>query len=98
LIKVNFWSGNERADSSAAFYHSFAFERSQRVTRGHEANLMNLCQVSFRGNRVPCLQVSGFDPLPEADLNPAVGGQSIRSNFRLHALSRGFWLDTIQYQ
>src|SRR5262249_34437593 len=89
FIKVDFWSGDERADSSAALYHTFPLERGQGVTRGHEADLMKLCQVPFRRNGVACAQVSGFNPPPETDLNPPVGRQSIGSTLSLHALSRG---------
>jgi hypothetical protein len=92
---MNLRRRDKRADSYAAFYEAFAFERGQRVTRGHETDLMNSCQVALRRNRVTGMQVTGFYALPEATLDPPVSRHSILSSLsRLHALPRA-WSDPI---
>src|SRR5712692_1818198 len=72
FVEMDLGSRNERADASAAFDDALLFQSSQRVAGGHQTDLMNLGEVSFRRNRVTRAQLSGFDALSNGALNSLV--------------------------
>src|SRR5216684_7195631 len=84
---MNFGGGNEGSDAPAALDNPFAFEGSESVAGGHEADLMNLGEVALGGNGVPGMQMPGIDTLANGALNSLVGRQAV-AVLRWHSLSR----------
>src|SRR5882762_1273809 len=69
LIEVNLGGCDEGADASTTFHDPFTFQRGQGVAGGHQADLMNFGEISFRRNRVPGAQLAGFNALANHALN-----------------------------
>ena len=53
---MNFWRRHESAGATPSFDDSFAFQRSQGVTCGHQAYPMDLGQLSFRVHHIAGLE------------------------------------------
>src|SRR5260370_34351052 len=87
LIEVNFGRGDKSADSAAALDNAFAFARGKSMARGHQADLMDLCKIALRRNRVTGMQLSGIDAPANGALNPLVGRQAV-AVLRWHSLPR----------
>src|SRR5947207_9678407 len=87
FIKVNFWGSDKSSDAAAPLDDSFAFERGQSVARGHEADLMNLGEITLGSYGVTRMQLSGIDALADGALNSLVGGHAV-AIFRSHSFSR----------
>ena len=58
---MNSRSGYECADSATPFDDSFAFERGERVPRGHQADFVKLCEVTFGSDRIAGAQLAGIN-------------------------------------
>src|SRR5256884_939371 len=52
LVEMNLWRSDERADAAAAFDKAFAFEGSEGVARGHEADVMRLGELDRKSTRL----------------------------------------------
>jgi hypothetical protein len=87
FIEMDFRGGHKRSDAATALDESFPFERDKRVARGHQADLMNLRQVTFRVDGVTRTQMAGFDALADATLDSLVRGEAI-AFLRWHSHSR----------
>jgi hypothetical protein len=74
---MNFRGSDECADAAAALDDSFALERGEGVAGGHQADLMKLSEVAFRGDGVTGSQLAGFDALADPALDSLVRGQAI---------------------
>src|SRR5580704_13539438 len=72
LVEVDFWCGNKCSDAAAALNDSFPFKGGERVTRGHQAHLMNLGEVAFRGDSITGMQLAGFDALANSTLDSLI--------------------------
>ena len=77
FVEVNLWGRDKGSNAAAALNDSFAFQRGQSVTRGHQADLMNFGQVALGGDRVAGMQLSCVDALADGALNSLVGGQAV---------------------
>jgi len=62
---VDFGCGHEGADAPAALDDAFAFQRGQRVPRGHQTDFVDLREVSFRSNDIARPQVAGVNALTD---------------------------------
>src|SRR6266436_380376 len=96
---MNFRSRHERADSAAAFNNAFAFQSGQRVTGGHQADVMYLGEVPFRRDGVACAQLPGFDALANDGLNLLVSRNAIPAFLLVrHSISGGRVIERWPYQ
>ena len=77
FVEVNFWSGDESADAAAALDDAFAFERSEGVARGHQADFVEAGEFPFGCDRVTRPELAGFDDTANRTLNAAIRGNSI---------------------
>src|SRR5260370_38015816 len=63
FIEVNFFGGDKSSDAAAALDDSIAFERGKSVASGHEADLMDFCEVALGGGRVPGVLMFALESL-----------------------------------
>ena len=87
FIEMNFGGGDESADAAAALDEAFAFEGSESVASGHQADLMELGEVALGGDGVTGLEVAGVDALADGVLDALIGGQAV-AVFRGNSLAR----------
>ncbi len=78
LIEVNFGSGDKRPDTAATLDDAFAFERSESVTSGHEADLMNPGKFAFGSDGITGTQLAGIDALEDRGLDALVSGHAVK--------------------
>ena len=71
---MNFRRRNESADAASALHNAFAFERSQGMAGGHQADRMEFGQVAFGANRVAGAKMAGVNALPNSQLDALVSG------------------------
>jgi hypothetical protein len=90
LVEVNFGTCHERSDAAATFDNAFVFQGGQRVPGGHQANLMDLGEVSLGRDGVAGAQLPRFNALANDGLNSLVGGNAIPTLLLLrHSISGG---------
>jgi len=77
LVEVNLGGGDKRADAPAAFHNSFTFQSGQGVAGGHQADLMNLGEISFRRDRVSGAQLARFNALANHALNALISRHAV---------------------
>ena len=56
---------HESSGAAPPFHDAFALQRSQGVTGGHQAYLMDPGQLSFRIHHIARLQLPGLDAFPD---------------------------------
>src|SRR5260370_25845528 len=95
---MNFGGGNKGSNATAALDNPLAFEGSESMAGGHEADLMNFGEVGLGSDGVAWMQVPGGDTLANGELNSLVGRQAI-TVLCWHSLSRtssealwGIWM------
>jgi hypothetical protein len=74
---MNFWSGDESADPSAALDQAFALEGGESVASGHEADIMNSCEFSFGGYHVSGAQLASVNASSNLFLDPLIRRNSV---------------------
>ena len=74
---MNLWRSDERADAAAAFDKAFAFEGSEGVARGHEADVMRLGELALGGDGVAGLKLAGIDAFANDALNALIRRQRV---------------------
>jgi hypothetical protein len=74
---MNFWSRDEGADSAAAFHQTFALERGESVSSGHQADIMNSGEFSFGGHHVSGAELASVNATSNLFLDPFVRRDSI---------------------
>src|SRR5208283_380354 len=86
LVKVNLRPTDKGSRTWPPQHETFAFQHGETVTRGHQADTMNLGEFSFRIHRVAGLQFSAFDLSQDRVLNLLVSRLFFFSD-SLHARS-----------
>ena len=84
---MNFGRSDESSDAAAALNNAIALERCESMPRSHQADLVDLREVSLGGNCVTCAQLPCFNTLTNSALNPLVGGYAVLVPLR-HSISR----------
>ena len=59
---MNFGGRDKSSDATTAFDHAFAFQGSQGVAGGHQADFVELSQVALGADRIAGAQVAGVNP------------------------------------
>ena len=73
LVEMDFRLGDKGADAAAALDDTFAFEISERVARGHEADFVKFGEITLGSNRVAGPELTGVNALANGRLNALVG-------------------------
>src|ERR1035438_142045 len=80
---MNFRSSHKRAHAASALNDSFTLERSQRVPRSHEADVVKSGEFPFRRHKISRFQFPVFDNAPYLSLDPSISRDSI-TRLRYH--------------
>src|SRR5689334_4219889 len=79
---MNLWGGDKGSDTAAPFDEAFMLERSKGVTGSHQADLVQLGEVAFRGNGIAWTELSGINAPADAALDALVRRNSVTSLYR----------------
>src|SRR6266404_2591778 len=77
LVEVNLGGCDKRADAPAAFHDPFAFQSGQGMPGGHQTDLVDLGEVSFRRDRVSGAQLARFNALANHALNALISRHAV---------------------
>ena len=71
---MDFGGRDKSSDAAAAFDHTFAFEGSESVTGGHEADFVEFGQVALGTYGIARSEMAGVNASANSQLNALVGG------------------------